>query len=56
MAQASATLTNAEAQAKKQLKAASKTNNDTHRFPPGILWELMHADCVILVGLTQALR
>jgi len=56
MTEANTALTNAEAHAKKQLKAASKTNKDTHRFPPGTLWELMHADCIILVGLTQALR
>ena len=56
MTEASTALTNAEAQAKKQLKAASKINKDTHRFPPGTLWELVHADCIILVGLTQALR
>ena len=56
MVEANTALNNAEANAKKQLKAASKTNKDTHRFPPGTLWELMHADCIILVGLTQALR
>jgi len=56
MAEATAALTTAEAHAKKQLKSASRTNKDTHRFPPGTLWELIHADCIILVGLTQALR
>ncbi|KAF9651455.1 hypothetical protein BDM02DRAFT_3110516 [Thelephora ganbajun] len=55
MVEASAALNNAEAHAKKKHKSASKTNKDTHRFPPGTLWELMHADCIILVGLTQAL-
>lgn len=56
MAEATTALNNAEALAKKQLKSASRTNKDTHRFPPGTLWELMHADCTILAGLTQALR
>jgi len=56
MTEATAALNNAEALARKQLKSASKTNKDTHRFPPGTLWELLHADCTILTGLTQALR
>lgn len=56
MTEATAALNDTEAQAKRQLKSASKTNNDTHRFPPGTLWELIHADCTILLGLTQALR
>ncbi|KAF9792188.1 hypothetical protein BJ322DRAFT_19589 [Thelephora terrestris] len=55
MAEANAALSNAEAHAKRQLKSASKANKDTHRFPPGTLWELIHADCIILLGLTQAL-
>lgn len=56
MAESTAALSNAEAGAKKQLKSASQSNKDTHKFPPGTLWELIHADCVILLGLTQALR
>ena len=56
MAEANAALTSAEAHARKQLKSASKSNRDTQRFPPGTLWELIHADCIILLGLTQALR
>ena len=56
MTEATAALNKAEALVKKQLKSASKTNRDTHRFPPGTLWELVHADCTILAGLTQALR
>lgn len=56
MAEANAALNNAEAHAKRRLKSASKSNKDTHRFPPGTLWELIHADCIILLGLTQALR
>ena len=56
MAEANAALNNAEAHAKRQLKSVSKSNQDTHGFPPGTLWELIHADCVILLGLTQALR
>ena len=56
MVEATTVLSDAEAHAKKQFKAASKTNKDTRRFPPGTLWELIHADCIILVGLTQALR
>ena len=56
MTEATAALNSAEALVKKQLKSASRTNKDTHRFPPGTLWELVHADCTILTGLTQALR
>lgn len=56
MAEATASLQLAEAGAKKQLKLSSKYTKDSTRFPPGTLWELFHADGVILVGLTQALR
>ena len=56
MAEATTALSNAEALAKKQLKSVSRTNKDTHRFPPGTLWEVMQADCTMLTGLTQALR
>lgn len=56
IAEANAALKKAEVHVKKQLKSASKSNKDTHRFPPGTLWELIHADCIILIGLTQALR
>lgn len=56
IAEANAKLSGAEAQAKRQFKSASKSNKDTHRFPPGTLWELIHADCIILLGLIQGLK
>jgi hypothetical protein len=49
-------LQRSEAASKKQLKLVSKNIRDSIRFPPGTLWELIHADAVILLGLTQALR
>lgn len=56
MAEATTSLQLSEAGAKKQLKLSSKYTKDSNRFPTGTLWELLNADGVILVGLTQALR
>ncbi|TFK46699.1 hypothetical protein OE88DRAFT_1714935 [Heliocybe sulcata] len=54
MAEASRCLAISEAGAKKQIKAA-KTSSASGRFPPGLEWELLHADAVILLGLTHVL-
>lgn len=54
MAEATRCLTLAEAGAKKQLKA--KSGKQTGRFAPGLEWEVLLADTVILSGMTSALR
>ena len=41
--------------AKKHLKLA-KALPSGHRFQPGIEWEVLHTDAVVLLGLTHALR
>jgi hypothetical protein len=48
MSEATAALQRSEAAAKKQLKLTNKKGQDSTRFPPGTLWELIHADGVIL--------
>lgn len=53
MSEAAAALQRSEAAAKKQLKLTTKKGQDSTRFPPGTLWELIHADGVIL-GRLQA--
>jgi hypothetical protein len=55
MAEASRCLTAAEAGAKKQAKAM-KSAKPTGQFPPGLEWEILLADTVILNGMTSALR
>lgn len=55
IADASTILEQAEAAAKKQLKN-SKNLRQTGRFPAATEWELIYSDCVILLGLTYALR
>jgi|SRR6266850_1740991 len=55
IAEASALLEQAEAGAKKQLKNA-KNLRQTGRFPTATEWELIYSDCVILLGMTYALR
>ena len=55
IAEASNLLTQAEAGAKRHLKN-SKVLKQTGRFPASTEWELIYSDCVILLGLTQALR
>lgn len=54
MAEATRCLGLAEAGAKKQLKA--KAAKQTGRFAPGLEWEVLLADTVILSGMTNALR
>jgi hypothetical protein len=55
IAEASALLEQAEAGAKKQLKNA-KNLRQTGRFPTATEWEIIYSDCVILLGMTYALR
>jgi|SRR5712672_1065104 len=55
ISEASSLLEQAEAGAKKQLKN-SKNLGQTGRFPAATEWELIYSDCVILLGLTYALR
>jgi hypothetical protein len=55
IAEASKLLEQAEAGAKRHLKN-SKLLKQTGRFPASAEWELIYSDCVILLGLTQALR
>ncbi|EGN95882.1 hypothetical protein SERLA73DRAFT_113602 [Serpula lacrymans var. lacrymans S7.3] len=54
MAEATRCLTLSEAGARKQVKAA-KSSATLHRFQAGIEWEILHADAVVLLGLTHAL-
>jgi hypothetical protein len=54
MAEASKSLTQAEAGAKKQLKSI-KASQESTRFTPGLEWEILQADAIIMLGLTQAL-
>ncbi len=55
MATATKMLADADAGAKKQMKAAKAVKSST-RFPAGTEWELVHSDAVILHALTLALR
>ncbi|KAG2349961.1 hypothetical protein BDR05DRAFT_994923 [Suillus weaverae] len=54
MDEATRCLTASEAGAKKQARAA-KSLPSNHRFDAGMEWEVMHADAVVLLGLTHAL-
>ncbi|KAH9066161.1 hypothetical protein EDB87DRAFT_691104 [Lactarius vividus] len=54
IAEALELLGQAEAGAKRHLKN-SKVLKQTGRFPASTEWELIYSDCVILLGLTQAL-
>ncbi|KAG1865241.1 outer membrane protein Iml2/Tetratricopeptide repeat protein 39 [Suillus tomentosus] len=54
MDEATRCLTASEAGAKKQARAA-KSLPSVHRFDAGMEWEVMHADAVVLLGLTHAL-
>jgi len=47
-------LNEAEAAARAHVKA-SKTVKSFTRYPPGIEWEVIHTDAVVLQGLTHAL-
>ncbi len=53
MEEAAKSLALSEAGSRKQMKTAkSKTNA---RLPPGIEWEIVNADSVVLLGITHAL-
>lgn len=54
MVEATRCLTLAEAGAKKRAKASSASTNS--RFTPGLEWEVLHSDTVVLLGMTNALR
>ncbi|KAJ3526621.1 hypothetical protein NM688_g8239 [Phlebia brevispora] len=54
LASATKLLSDADAGAKKQMKAAKSIKSST-RFPAGTEWELLHSDAVILHALTLAL-
>jgi hypothetical protein len=54
MAEASKSLTAAEAGSRKQYKASQKATTK-HRFSPGIEWEILNTDCTVLLGITMAL-
>lgn len=47
-------LNEAEAAARAQVKA-SKSGKSSTRYPAGTEWEILHADAVVLQGLTNAL-
>ncbi|KAL0946369.1 hypothetical protein HGRIS_012600 [Hohenbuehelia grisea] len=53
MGEASRCLALSEAEAKKQSKSVKPNPNS--RFPPGLEWEIVTADAVVLLGLTHAL-
>jgi hypothetical protein len=55
MTEASRVLALAEAGAKKKSKVARESRG-SHRFQPGLEWEVLQADAVVLLGLTSALR
>ncbi|KAH7889192.1 outer membrane protein Iml2/Tetratricopeptide repeat protein 39 [Phlebopus sp. FC_14] len=55
MEEATACLALSEAGAKKQIKLA-KASTSPHRFSPGMEWEVIHSDAVLLLGLTHALN
>ncbi|KIO27128.1 hypothetical protein M407DRAFT_73614 [Tulasnella calospora MUT 4182] len=54
MVDAAKALTDSEASTNQALKA-SKSHKSLTRFPAGMEWEVLHADTVVLLGLTQAL-
>ena len=55
MAEASRLLASAEAKAKREAKTA-KATPQTRRFAPGLDFEVLRADAILLLGFTQALR
>ena len=56
MTEASRCLTLAEAGTRKQLKATKPETLYRSRFQHGLEWEVLHADAVVLLGLTHALK
>jgi hypothetical protein len=55
MEQATKSLASAEAGAKKQTKI-SRSVKTTGKFAPGLEWEVLLADSIILNGMTNVLR
>ena len=55
MEDATCCLESSQAGAKKYMKLA-KSCKPCHRFSPGVEWEILHTDAVLLLGLTHALR
>jgi hypothetical protein len=55
MEDATRCLESSQAGSKKYMKLA-KSYKPSHRFSPGIEWEVIHTDTVLLLGLTHALR
>ncbi|KIO06758.1 hypothetical protein M404DRAFT_138095 [Pisolithus tinctorius Marx 270] len=47
-------LTLAERDAREQMKFA-KSSTSSHRFQPGIEWEVFHTDTIVFLGMTHAL-
>lgn len=56
MVEATRCLTLSEAGAKKKSKTRGSRPTGSHRFQPGLEWDILQADAVILLGLTNALR
>ncbi|KAG6911431.1 hypothetical protein DXG01_016528 [Tephrocybe rancida] len=54
LAEATRCLTLSEAGARRQMKSAIKAHPN-QRFTPGLEWEILNADAVVLLGLTNAL-
>ncbi|KIJ59698.1 hypothetical protein HYDPIDRAFT_140301 [Hydnomerulius pinastri MD-312] len=54
MEEAGECLALSEAGAKKMIKLA-KASNSPHRLQPGLEWEVIHTDAVVLLGLTHVL-
>lgn len=56
MGEAARCLSESEAGAKKRSKTTKSANSGKSSFPPGIEFEILHADAVVLLGLVHALR
>lgn len=54
MEEANRLLTLAEAGTRKYIKVKKHVEN--HRFHPGLEWEILNVDAVVLLGLIHALR
>lgn len=55
MVEATRCLALSEVGAKKQ-RSTSSPSSSSSRFTPGLEWDILHADAVVLLGLTHALR
>ena len=54
MADAVKSMTDAEAGARQQSKV-SKGSKASGQFPPGLEWDVLQADAIVLLGMTHAL-